>query len=80
MGDVAFRAQRFRVNAIDVIGKPGLSAPSRPQLNSDACSLWLTDVMKGFSLDRAAFVGVSLGVGWRSILPRDTGSASTAWC
>src|SRR5207248_10254909 len=32
MGDVAAWAVNFRVYAIDMIGEPGLSAPSRPPL------------------------------------------------
>ena len=46
MGDVAFWAQRFRVFAIDIIGEPGFSAPSRPPLNSDAYAHtnWTTNI------------------------------------
>lgn len=63
MGDVAFWSERNRVFAIDVIGEPGLSAPSRPPLASEAYAQWLDDVMRELKLDRAALVGVSLG-GW----------------
>jgi len=63
MGDVAAWAVHFRVYAIDLIGEPGLSAPSRPPLGSDAYALWLDDVMQALSLPRASIVGVSLG-GW----------------
>ncbi|HWE48555.1 MAG TPA: alpha/beta hydrolase [Bryobacteraceae bacterium] len=63
MGDVALWAQRFHVFAIDVIGEPGLSAQSRPPLDSDAYASWLDDVMSALSLTHASFVGVSLG-GW----------------
>jgi pimeloyl-ACP methyl ester carboxylesterase len=66
MGDVAAWAAHFRVFAVDVIGDPGLSAPSRPRLASDAHTLWLDDVMRGLSLDRASFVGVSNG-GWLAL-------------
>ena len=34
--DVAQWATRYRVYAVDIIGEPGLSAPSRPPLRSDA--------------------------------------------
>src|SRR5262249_45560675 len=50
----------------DVIGEPGLSAPSRPPLGSKAYARWLDDVMDGLHLDRAAMLGVSLG-GWLAI-------------
>jgi len=47
MPDVRAFAGRFRVYAIDMIGEPGLSAPSRPPLSSDAYSLWLDEVLRG---------------------------------
>ncbi len=66
MGDVTLWAQGFRVFAIDIIGEPGLSAPSRPPLNSDAYALWIDEVMDALSLTQASFVGVSLG-GWLAL-------------
>jgi len=59
-------SEQFRVYAVDMIGEPGLSAPSRPPLSSDAYSLWLDDVMEGLSLNSASIVGVSLG-GWLAL-------------
>jgi pimeloyl-ACP methyl ester carboxylesterase len=61
MGDVATWAAHFRVYAVDVIGEPGFSAPSRPPLASEAYALWLDDVMQALSVERASIVGVSLG-------------------
>jgi pimeloyl-ACP methyl ester carboxylesterase len=52
-----------RLYMVDLIGEPGLSAPSRPPFNSDAYALWLDDVLDELGIDVAAFVGVSLG-GW----------------
>ena len=66
MGDVGSWSRYFRVYAVDMIGEPGLSAPSRPPLDSEAHALWLDDVMKGLALMRASFVGVSLG-GWLAL-------------
>jgi pimeloyl-ACP methyl ester carboxylesterase len=66
MRDVALWARHFRLYAVDMIGEPGLSAESRPALSSDAYAVWLDDVMKGLSLARASFVGVSLG-GWLAL-------------
>jgi pimeloyl-ACP methyl ester carboxylesterase len=63
MRDVATWAARYRVFAVDMIGEPGLSAPSRPQLASSAYAEWLDDVWTGLRLERARVVGVSLG-GW----------------
>jgi pimeloyl-ACP methyl ester carboxylesterase len=66
MGDVAMWARRFRIFAIDVIGEPGLSAGSRPALDSDAYAAWLDDVMSALGLSHASFVGLSLG-GWLTL-------------
>lgn len=66
MGDVAVLARRFRVFAVDVIGEPGFSAPSRPPLASGAYAQWLDEVRAGLGLQRAAFVGISLG-GWLAL-------------
>lgn len=63
MRDIASWSEHHRVYAVDVIGEPGLSAPSRPDLASDAYALWLDDVLQALGLARASFVGVSLG-GW----------------
>ena len=61
--DVVEWAKTHRVYAVDLIGEPGLSAPSRPPLRSDAYAAWLDDVWKGLGLQCASLVGVSLG-GW----------------
>jgi pimeloyl-ACP methyl ester carboxylesterase len=66
MGDVTTWARHFRVHAVDVIGEPGLSAPSRPPLDSTAHALWLDDVLDQLGLERAAVVGASLG-GWLAL-------------
>jgi excisionase family DNA binding protein len=66
MPDVALWSEKFRLYAIDMIGEPGLSAPVRPDLDSDAHALWLDDVLAGLELPRAAFVGTSLG-GWLAL-------------
>lgn len=63
LDDVAVWARDFRVHAVDLVGEPGLSAPSRPVLGTDAPALWLDDVLDGLGLADAAFVGASLG-GW----------------
>lgn len=54
-------AQKFRIHAIDIIGEPGFSAPSRPPLRSDAHARWLDDVWSAIGLDQAAIVGASFG-------------------
>jgi pimeloyl-ACP methyl ester carboxylesterase len=66
MGDVADWGQDFRVYAIDLVGEPGLSAPSRPRLASEAYALWLDDVLRALDVPRVSIVGVSLG-GWLAL-------------
>ncbi|GAA0991689.1 alpha/beta hydrolase [Acrocarpospora macrocephala] len=61
--DVESWSRDFRLHAIDMIGEPGLSARSRPELGSEAYALWLDDVLAGLGLTHASIVGVSLG-GW----------------
>jgi len=66
MGDVAAWAAHYRVYAIDMIGEPGFSAPSRPPLASAAYTLWLDDVLQALDLTRVSIVGISLG-GWLAL-------------
>jgi len=66
MFDIPAWAAHFRVYAVDMIGEPGFSPPSRPKLASDAHALWLDDVLQGLGLERACVVGVSLG-GWLAL-------------
>jgi len=66
MGDIGAWSQTFRVYAIDIIGDAGLSAPSRPSYTSDAHALWLDDVLAALGIEKASFVGVSLG-GWLAL-------------
>ena len=61
MREVATWSKYFRVFAIDIIGEPGMSAPSRPSLVSEAYTLWLEDLMQAFALQTVSIVGVSLG-------------------
>jgi pimeloyl-ACP methyl ester carboxylesterase len=63
---IAAWAEHFRIHAIDMIGEPGLSAPSRPPLDSDASAAWLDDVFDGLGLTQSAIVGTSLG-GWLAL-------------
>jgi pimeloyl-ACP methyl ester carboxylesterase len=66
LGDIGEWSRYFRCHAVDMIGEPGLSAPSRPNLGTDAYALWLDDVLKGLGVERAAIAGVSLG-GWLAL-------------
>ncbi|MFD8327984.1 alpha/beta fold hydrolase [Streptomyces lydicus] len=64
--DIATWARHFRTYALDLVGEPGLSAPSRPPLASEAPARWLDDVLDALGIARAAFVGTSLG-GWLAL-------------
>lgn len=66
MFDAPLWSRAFRCYAVDMIGEAGFSAPSRPPLDTDAHALWLDDVMTGLGLEKASFVGVSLG-GWLAL-------------
>lgn len=64
--DLPAWSRHFRVYSVDLVGEPGLSAPSRPDLNTEASALWLDDVFEALGLERAALVGLSLG-GWTAL-------------
>jgi pimeloyl-ACP methyl ester carboxylesterase len=64
--ETAAWAPYFRIYAIDLIGDPGFSAPSRPRLDSGAYVPWLADVLDGLSVGTVALVGTSLG-GWLAL-------------
>ncbi|KAA9157592.1 alpha/beta fold hydrolase [Amycolatopsis acidicola] len=64
--DVRAWSEDFRVHAVDLIGEPGLSAPTRLPLGSDGIARWLDEVLDGLGLGKAALVGASLG-GWHAL-------------
>ncbi|GAA2212135.1 alpha/beta hydrolase [Nonomuraea monospora] len=66
LGDVATWARRFRVHAVDLVGEPGLSAPSRPPLRPGAYAGWLGEVVSGLGAGRVSIAAVSLG-GWMAL-------------
>nr|WP_276514783.1 alpha/beta hydrolase [Nocardia transvalensis] len=56
-------ASRFRVLAVDIIGEPGGSAPTRPPLGSGRYAAWLDAVLDRCAVGETAVLAVSLG-GW----------------
>ena len=66
MGAVAAFARSFRVYCVDMIGEPGLSAPARPSLASDAYAVWLDDFLDHLGISRVSIAGASLG-GWLAL-------------
>ncbi|MFC4373437.1 alpha/beta fold hydrolase [Nocardia halotolerans] len=65
-GDITDWSTRFRVYAVDLVGEPGFSAPTRLPLDTDACANWLDEVLDGLGLTEVAMVGMSLG-GWTAL-------------
>jgi pimeloyl-ACP methyl ester carboxylesterase len=66
MFDTPLWSGAFRCYAVDMIGEPGFSAPVRLPLDGEAHALWLDDVMAGLGIEKASFVGMSLG-GWLAL-------------
>lgn len=64
--DLPTWAGEFRLYAVDLIGEPGLSAPSPPPLASEDCARWLDEVLDELGLESASVVGESLG-GWLAV-------------
>jgi pimeloyl-ACP methyl ester carboxylesterase len=58
-------SSRYRVYAVDTIGQPGKSIPTR-QMNAQNSPEWMRDVFDGLGIEKAHLVGVSLG-GWLSL-------------
>jgi len=66
LGVLPLYARRFSAHCLDIPGEPGLSAPARLRLASDAPSRWLGECLDALGLERAAIVGMSLG-GWYAL-------------
>jgi pimeloyl-ACP methyl ester carboxylesterase len=64
--DVATWSVSRRVYCVDVIGEPGLSAPSRPRIDASTYASWLREVLDGLGVAQASVIGVSLG-GWLAL-------------
>ena len=58
--------QDFRVYAVDLVGEPGLSAPSCPALASEAYALWLDDVLRAWPVPRVSLWASRSAGGWPS--------------
>jgi pimeloyl-ACP methyl ester carboxylesterase len=63
LGEVAEYSKKYYVVAIDVIGEPGRSAPTRPSWESNAYAEWLLEVIKKLKLKKINLLGISQG-GW----------------
>lgn len=57
--------EHYRVYAIDMIGEPGKSAENQLPLITDDYADWLNQVLEELDVEKASFVGISLGA-WLS--------------
>lgn len=57
------KSECYRVYAPDTVGHPGKSAQTRLSPRDMSYGQWLSDVLDGLGLDKAAFVGGSFGAG-----------------
>ncbi|WP_274917888.1 alpha/beta fold hydrolase [Streptomyces sp. WZ-12] len=64
--DITAWSRHFRTYAVDLIGEPGYSAPTRLPLASEGHADWLDDVLAALGVDEAAVVATSLG-GWLAL-------------
>lgn len=59
-------SNNYRVYAVDIIGEAGNSEEYRPDLDSDAFSLWMKEVLDALKLENTILAGNSLG-GWMAL-------------
>lgn len=64
--DMAVLSVRYHVLAVDIIGEAGHSAEVRLDLQGNAYAGWLAEVLDGYGIRSAAFMGNSLG-GWLAL-------------
>ena len=58
-------SKSYRVYAVDTMGQPGKSIPSRSLSASNSCD-WITELLNGLGIKKTAIAGISLG-GWLSL-------------
>ena len=66
IGDVEKLSQSYRVYCIDIIGEPGKSEAKRYDFRGNAYSQWLKEILDHLKIDKAIFIGNSMG-GWMAI-------------
>jgi pimeloyl-ACP methyl ester carboxylesterase len=59
--NAAALSQNYRVYAVDCIGEPNLSAPTRPITGREDAVEWFTDLFDALNIERAFMVGNSNG-------------------
>ena len=63
LGDIAELIKYYHVFAVDILGEPGNSEDNRLSIQSNDYFLWLNEVLNILSIEKAIFMGNSLG-GW----------------
>lgn len=61
MGEVETFSAHFRVHAVDLPAEPGRSQAVRPSWSDHSFVEWMDDLLDGLGIERASFVGISLG-------------------
>jgi len=64
--DIERYSKHYRVFAVDIPGDPGKSEEKQYSLRGQAYSEWMDDVLHALQLDKASFIGISLGA-WMAI-------------
>lgn len=59
--DSVHYSEHYRVYAVDLLGEPGKSAPTRPDWDSPAYAEWMVEVLDALKLPSASFIGISQG-------------------
>lgn len=63
MGDARKLSRNHKVYAIDIIGEPGKSAESRPDMKEKHFAGWMEEILNALGIKKAIIIGNSLG-GW----------------
>lgn len=66
MGDIVKLSKNHRVYAVDIIGEPGKSDESRPDLKGHYYGEWLDEVFDALNIEKPILIGNSLG-GWMAL-------------
>jgi pimeloyl-ACP methyl ester carboxylesterase len=59
--NIAQISDKFRVHALDTLGEPGRSIPSRPNATRQDLAVWLEGVIEALGVSRADVMGLSRG-------------------
>jgi pimeloyl-ACP methyl ester carboxylesterase len=66
IADIRKYSRHFRVLAVDIIGEPGRSSSTRPDITGAAYGEWLEDLLNSLNIGTTMIVGMSYG-GWTAL-------------